>query len=483
MKKLGIEFKVGVFTIVGLCATAYLFFVLSPSLLDSQESNSYYTILKDASGILPKTHVKTNGVTVGKVESVQLDISTTKVLFKVNANVKIPVGSTLDIRTVGLLGDKFIEILRSEDSSLGYIENNGLIPRALGGADLNALMDIAGDIAKDIKQITSTLSKVLGGDLGEDRVANIIDNIEGLTANARLMLEENRRDVKDLVANLRETSAALREITDSENRDRFDRILASFDTSMEDVKGATRRINLITEKVEKGEGTIGRLINDDKTLVELQGALEDIRNVISPATKLKIAVDYQGQYNRDETTQHHFNLQFKTRPDRFYILGMSQGNYREIDTTTETLQATEDFDSANSPVRTKESIRERPELRINLQIAKRWYNAQLRFGMFESTGGMAADFFLFKDKLKYTVEVFDFAGKYDNTRAVARVRTYLSMLFFDHIYLVAGVDDATRKDPNTGKVSDKPNAFIGAGMNFNDDDLKALFGAASLVSR
>jgi phospholipid/cholesterol/gamma-HCH transport system substrate-binding protein len=194
-------------------------------------------------------------------------------------------------------------------------------------------------------------------------------------------------------------------------------------------------------------------------------------------------VDYQGQYNRDETTQHHFNLQFKTRPDRFYILGMSQGNYREIDTTTETLQATEDFDSANSPVRTKESIRERPELRINLQIAKRWYNAQLRFGMFESTGGMAADFFLFKDKLKYTVEVFDFAGKYDNTRAVARVRTYLSMLFFDHIYLVAGVDDATRKDPNTGKVSDKPNAFIGAGMNFNDDDLKALFGAASLVSR
>lgn len=483
MKKLGIEFKVGVFTIVGLCATAYLFFVLSPSLLDSQDSNSYYTILKDASGILPKTHVKTNGVTVGKVESVQLDISTTKVLFKVNSNVKIPVGSTLDIRTVGLLGDKFIEILRSEDSSLGYIENNGLIPRAVGGADLNALMDIAGDIAKDIKQITSTLSKVLGGDLGEDRVANIIDNIEGLTANARLMLEENRRDVKELVLNLRETSAALKEITDSENRDRFERILSSFDSSMDDVKGATRRINLITEKVEKGEGTIGRLINDDKTLVELQGALEDIRRVISPATKLKIAVDYQGQYNRDETTQHHFNLQFRTRPDRFYILGISQGNYREIDTTTETLQATEEFDSLNNPVRTRESIRETPELRINLQIAKRWYNTQLRFGMFESTGGMAADFFLFKDKLKYTVEVFDFADKYNNTRAVARVRTYLSMLFFDHLYLVAGVDDATRKDPNTGKVSDKPNAFIGAGMNFNDDDLKALFGAAALVSQ
>lgn len=482
MKKLGIEFKVGVFTFAGLMATAYLFYVLSDNLLESKETKTYFTVLKDASGILAKTHVKTNGVTVGKVESVHLDISSTKVWFYVDASVKIPVGSTIDIRTVGLLGDKFIEIIRSEDASQGYIPNQGLIPRMKGGADLNALMSIAGDIAKDIKQITSTLSKVLGGDLGEDRVANIIDNIEGLTANARLMLEENRRDVKDLVSNLKATAAALKDLTDEENREKFDRILASFDTSMEDVKGATRRINLITEKVEKGEGTIGRLINDEKTLDELQGAIQDIRKVISPATKLKIAVDYQGNFKRDETSQHHFNLQFKTRPDRFYIVGVTQGQYREIDTTTETLEPTDEFDDDNNPTRIKESVKERPELRINLQFAKRWYNTQLRFGMFESTGGVAADFFLLDDRIKYTIEAFDFVDKYDNTRNVARVRTYFSIMFFNHIYVVAGVDDATAKDPVTNELAQKPNVFFGAGMNFNDDDLKALFGAAALTS-
>ncbi len=69
------------------------------------------------------------------------------------------------------------------------------------------------------------------------------------------------------------------------------------------------------------------------------------------------------------------------------------------------------------------------------------------------------------------------------TRSVAHSKTYASVLFYDHIYLMAGVDDPTKFDKrgDAGKLQ-KTNYFIGAGLTFNDQDLKALFGAAALTA-
>ena len=83
MSQLGTEFKVGLFTLVGLSSIVLSFFVLSPELFENDDKAKYYTVLQDASGIMPKTHVKTNGVTIGKVTSVELDINATKVVFEI----------------------------------------------------------------------------------------------------------------------------------------------------------------------------------------------------------------------------------------------------------------------------------------------------------------------------------------------------------------------------------------------------------------
>ena len=72
MKPLGTEFKVGFFTLLALLVTGYMFFVLSPDTFKSETYSSYYTIVKDAAGIVVKTHVKTNGVIVGKVRNITL---------------------------------------------------------------------------------------------------------------------------------------------------------------------------------------------------------------------------------------------------------------------------------------------------------------------------------------------------------------------------------------------------------------------------
>lgn len=471
-----LEFKVGLFSFFGIASTILAVFVLRPDMFSQKATRTYFTVLKDATGILEKTHVKTNGVTIGKVSSIELQEASTRVGLAIDESVKIPAGSQVVVRTVGFLGDKFLEIKRVK-SSEQLIEAEGFIPQASDASDIGEVIALVGSIAKDVKKVTANLSEVMGNQSGRESMGNILANLEQFTKDARGILEDNRKDVKELVVNLREFSQSVNDVLDEKNREKIERIIANFDSSMEDVRGATKNINLIAAKVEKGEGTLGRLVNDDDTLNEVEGALKDIRRVLSPVTKLEVKVDTNTLVRRDNTSQTYFNLMLKTRPDSYYLLGFTDFSDRVLDTTTETI----DGDNSDGSVRSKETITEEKALRFNLQIAKRWGPVGARLGLFDSTGGFGGDLYLLRDRLRISVEAFDFADRDSEIRKGAHLRAYAHILFFNHIYAMLGVDDPTKLDEN-GDPQTKANYFFGAGLTFNDQDLKSLFGMAAIAT-
>lgn len=493
LKSLGTEFKVGLFALVALATLGYMFFVLSPAAFENREYAIYYTGLKNAAGIVSKTHVKTSGVSVGKVKEVVLDKNLTRVTLEVDEDVPIPVGSKIEIRSVGLLGDVHLEIVRPADMEK-LIETGGFIPQSEDSVDMQTLVALVGDIARDIKKVTNSLANTVGTKKGEDSIKNIIDNIERVTADLRStsgtlksVIGDREDDLQDVVTNvkagvrdLREFSAGLKDVLDKDNRDKIDRILASFDESMIDVKGAAKNINLVSEKIEKGEGTIGRLINDDAMMTEIEGAIKDLRSVLAPATKLTVGVDYHGEFRRDQTTQHYFNLVFRTRPDRYYLLGVTDTTYDNIETRKVTESDAGDGTEGPSTT-TTERVKTDKALKFNLQIAKRWYNFSARAGLFETTGGFAFDYHLFRDRLRVTAEAFEWDTKDKTIRRTAHIKSYASVLFYNHVFMMAGIDDPTRTDPETGKANKDLNYFGGAGLTFNDQDLKAIFGTAALA--
>lgn len=271
-------------------------------------------------------------------------------------------------------------------------------------------------------------------------------------------------------------------VLDDANKERLNRIIASFDDSMGEVKGATKNIRLISEKIEKGEGTIGKLVNDDTAIHEIEAAVKDLREVLSPATKMQFVIDAHGEGRADKSGQTYFNVLFKTRPDRFYLVGMTDVAESVRDTKVEDLEDQPANGDRPGTTRTRERISEKKSLRFNLQLAKRWYFLTARMGLFESTGGGAVDLHFFRDRIRFSLEAFDFKS-YDNEwRRVARIKSYIQVLFFDHIYLMAGMDDITRKrNPLTYEEQKGPVPFGGLGLAFNDQDLKTLFGAAALA--
>ena len=489
LKSVGTEFKVGLFAIAALAALGYMFFILSPEAFQDHDYAPYYTNLANAAGIIPKTQVKTAGVTIGKVKSVRLDDGKTRVEFEVDRKVKIPAGSKIEIRSVGFLGDKHLEILRpTVDGEL--LSPGGFIPQSSGGGDLESLIGVVSEIAKDVKKVTSSLANVLGNEQGQQSMQNIINNVESLSsdlkvtsATVRKLVGDRGEDLNDIITDIRSSmrdmrSAAkvIKSIASDENKDRINRVLAQFDQAMVDVRGSVHNINLISEKVEKGEGTIGKLVNDDSTIQEIQGAIKDIRRVIAPATKLVIDVDSHGEIRRDRSFQYWVDILFRTRPDRYYLLGFT-------DTKYDTLDRRETTQTGGDQTHIVQVDKIQRALRFDLQIAKRWYWVAARVGLFQTTGGVATDMYFLSDNLKLTAEAFDFNTQDSTIRRNAHFKVYASALFYNHIYGMLGLDDFTRVDSGSGKLRKlSDNLFLGAGLTFTDDDLKAIFGSAALLA-
>ena len=512
MNSLGTEFKVGLFTLVATGVIGYMFFVLSPDSFTSTGYKHYYSEVRNAAGIVTKTHVKTNGVTIGRVTDISLQADRTRIDFEVAAAVKIPESSQIAIKEKGLLGDVFMEIIRGEDTG-AYIESGRIIPPADDQVSLSELISIAGSVGKDIKEVTKVLAKVLGGEEGGRNIASIVHDIRELASSTKMIVQENRSDIRSLIANLektsltlkkvigdneedlskvvrnvrlatddlREFSASVRHLVGGENGKKIEKIITSFDRTMQDVEVTAKNVRLVADKIERGEGTLGRLINEDKALTELEMAIKDVREVLAPATKLQLTVDYHGEYRRDKSTQHYFNTWMRTRPDKFFLLGFTDLTESVVETQTELLDPESTSpDARGTPGRTRERITASKAIRFNLQFGKRWHAAQLRFGLFESTGGLAGDYYLFQDRAKLSFEAFDWNSK-STVRKTAHIKAYLSILFFKHIYAVAGVDDLTLYKSGTTNIPGKLNYFFGAGLNFDDQDLKALFSTAALA--
>ena len=49
---------------------------------------------------------------------------------------------------------------------------------------------------------------------------------------------------------------------------------------MADLEAAASNIRGLTAKLERGEGTLGKLVNEDTVAVEIEAAIKDVRQII-----------------------------------------------------------------------------------------------------------------------------------------------------------------------------------------------------------
>jgi phospholipid/cholesterol/gamma-HCH transport system substrate-binding protein len=470
--------KVGLFAMAVLLVLAALVLKIEDLPLPGNARRATAEVVfKDVAGLDDKSAVRIAGVRVGRIDGIRLledGTAVARLLF--DADVELRDGAYGQVKNLGLLGDKYVD-LYAGDPAKPRLPDGTRIP---GGVpvEFDQLTKLAQEIGQDVKEISGALSSSLGGGTGETKINRIVDNVGALAEELRILVAANRANVDVTVANLKEFSASIREtlarldrILD-ENRTGVKGSVANIEELSEKLKTSADNISSITGKIDKGEGTIGKLVNDEtshrnlnEALTSIKTGVEELRTTLTRINRIDLDLGFYGEYaTRTEEWRSAFRIDVTPREGKFYrleLVGLPSG--RRVD---ETYRYETSVDGGPPSVVTTKVTRTEDKFGLSAQLGQRFKDTTLRAGLVESSGGFAIDQHLLKDRLQLSAEAWDF-GRDDGD---AQVRLYGQWQSRGAIFLRAGVTDAI----NPGRRS----FFLGAGVRWKDEDVKTLLPSA-----
>ncbi len=192
MKKFGNEFKVGLFAI--LCVAGLVYLTLSTGKVGSKGGYSVYVIFDDVAGLQAKAPVMLNGLEVGKVEEVKpcYDNNMTRIILKLklNKDAKVRENPVVAIKTLGLMGEKYIQISSSRGDN--FVSPDTML-EGKPFIDMDALVGQADGISKEISGLITNVN-------------GLTEEVKKLSGNLNLTLEDNKDEISRIIANLEVTS-------------------------------------------------------------------------------------------------------------------------------------------------------------------------------------------------------------------------------------------------------------------------------------
>lgn len=138
MERKGVELGVGVFLLVGLLCLAYLSFKLGDIHIIGGSSYEVSAKFSNVSGLKVKAAVTEAGVQIGQVRSIILKDGEAMVALNINKDVRLEDDVVASIKTMGLIGDKYISI--SPGASEVFIKAGGVIHDTQPPLDIEKLL-------------------------------------------------------------------------------------------------------------------------------------------------------------------------------------------------------------------------------------------------------------------------------------------------------------------------------------------------------
>lgn len=293
--KYGNELKVGII-IVAAIATFVLGIRYFEDIPLFSGTYDLHTEFDDAGGLIPGNPVRVNGVNVGSVQSVELSPVDGKVkaMLQVNGTIKIPEGSVCEVTGIDALGVVQLTVTLGPMSN-PPIEPGGFLPSKEGEDLLSELSAKAPDLVNGIDSVLVDLETTLEG--ANALISGPQSELQALMRSARntsdalgSLLREEQDQLGRVLTNVEELTGELTTLAQTKG-DSLDvtiamlnQMLTRVDQNLTTLESITNNLDSMVAKMDQGEGTVGKFINDpsvynnlDSTLVSMNALLVDIR--------------------------------------------------------------------------------------------------------------------------------------------------------------------------------------------------------------
>jgi phospholipid/cholesterol/gamma-HCH transport system substrate-binding protein len=476
--------KVGAFAVVMVVAGLFIYRYVNKS-GDGDGGYVVFTRMKDASGIAKLSQVRIAGIPVGRVKSVRLDREVARIDIAMNKDVPLYEDAAAAKVASSLLGEYQLKITPGTEGRR-QLKDGDEIKVVTEAQTTDDLMRQMSDIAKDVKAVTSALKESIATDQGKADIQSTLRNLAQVTEALNETVRENRTAIHEIVVNtqqitqrsapeiavilenVRETTREVREMMakgQPGQEGEVRKIVERVDRASQNLESALKNIDNVTGRLDRGEGTLGRLTKDEKLINEVEGAVENVGEFLGGVSRLQTIVSLRTDYQfLASTVKSYVEIRLQPREDKYYLFevvndpkGLTRFEQIDVDTT-----------NPNDPPHYRE-VRTVTQntLRFSLQFAQSFGPFTGRFGIKESTGGLGLDVLLFEDRFELRQDLYGFGEV-----VLPRWRISLGYEFINRLWLLGGVEDILS--------SSRRDYFVGGMLRFNDEDLKTILPFAKV---
>ena len=205
-------------------------------------------------------------------------------------------------------------------------------------------------------------------DLVVDNVVQVTQEAVEVTREAKRFVKDFRGDAGKLMANAkavtedaRAVTAGVRRFVDpgsegpgvagvpGEKTASVRDAVSHLESALQNLDKTLVRANSIAAKIDDGQGSIGRLVNDDKLVESVTELVDEGGRFVKRLTRLQFQVAMRGEYYLSQgSVKNYLELRLQPRPDKYYMIQVvddPKGATKLIETVT----ATSDSESDGHP--------------------------------------------------------------------------------------------------------------------------------------
>jgi phospholipid/cholesterol/gamma-HCH transport system substrate-binding protein len=215
------------------------------------------------------------GVKIGEVDALSIRDGRVAVDLNIRKDVRIPSDAEITIHTVGILGEKYVQV-GAGGTSPDALQPGAVVEGADPGSLDRALQRV--EALADYLEPLLKNPKIAGG------VEGLLNGLGKATDHLNGMIDENRGDVRSAVTDLKALARELKRDSDSlspavrhagtllddDNTRKIQRSLDTLDESL-------ARLDHILAHIEDKKGAVGVLVFDDQTGDDLRDLLSDLK--------------------------------------------------------------------------------------------------------------------------------------------------------------------------------------------------------------
>lgn len=270
------EVKVGLLSLAIIAAFIWGFnYLKGRDIFNS--TTEYFVVYKNVEGLTAGRPVTINGYQIGIVDKITFHPDMTGRLIatlQINKPYPFSNGSVAKIYSEGLMGGRNIAIIPQAGDRLA--ENGDTLAGEIQADMASMLTEEIEPLKKEFlilsTSIDSTLADLrvyLGDTENQKNIQASLANVEALTSKANRIMAKQERNFDETMTNLNRLSGNFADMSDDLKR-------ADLNGTIADIDATFKELNAVLAEVNKGEGSLGKLLKDEKLYGNLEEASKNL---------------------------------------------------------------------------------------------------------------------------------------------------------------------------------------------------------------